>query len=58
MNFKIFDENKESYIIGDLLNMPKFFAGWNSNPHNNEYMYNLFTPFYISNADYLLFPII
>jgi hypothetical protein len=42
MNFKIFDENKESYIIGDLLNMPKFFAGWNSNPHHNKYMYDLF----------------
>ena len=42
MEFKIFDENKESYIIGDLLNMPVFFANWNNTPHNNEYMYNLF----------------
>lgn len=42
IDFKIFDESKESYIIGDLLNMPYFFANWNNNPHNNDYMYNLF----------------
>lgn len=42
IDFKIFDESKESYIIGDLFNMPKFFAGWNSVPHHNDYMYNLF----------------
>ncbi len=42
VDFTIFDESKESYIIGDLLNMPKFFADWNSNPHNNDYMYDLF----------------
>lgn len=47
INFKIFDEGKESYIIGDLLNMPYFSANWNSNPHHNSYMYNLFTPFLI-----------
>lgn len=42
LEFNIFDKNKESYIIGDLLNMPYFFANWQTNPHNNEYMYNLF----------------
>ena len=42
IDFKIFDESKESYIIGDLLNMPYFFANWNNKPHNNDYMYNLF----------------
>jgi hypothetical protein len=42
LEFKIFDENKESYILGDLLNMPKFFAGWNSNPHGSDVLYKLF----------------
>jgi hypothetical protein len=42
LEFNIFDNNKESYIIGDLLNMPYFFANWNNNPHCNISMYNLF----------------
>lgn len=42
IEFKLFDKDKESYIIGDLLNMPFFFANWNNNPHNNKYMYDLF----------------
>jgi hypothetical protein len=42
IEFKIFDEGKESYIIGDLLNMPYFFARWNNNPHACHYTYNLF----------------
>lgn len=42
IKFKIFDESKESYIIGDLLNMPMFSSGWNNNPHHNDYAYNVF----------------
>jgi hypothetical protein len=42
LEFNIFDKNKESYIIGDLLNMPYFFANWGKSPHHNEYMYKLF----------------
>jgi len=42
LEFNIFDNNKESYIIGDLLNMPYFFANYNNNPHCNIIMYNLF----------------
>jgi len=37
-HFNIFDESKESYIIGDLLNMPYFFAEWNKTPHHNDYI--------------------
>lgn len=37
------EENTSNvYNIGDLLNMPSYWAGWNKNPHNNEYKYNLF----------------
>lgn len=42
IEFKLFDEGKESYCIGDLLNMPFFFAGWNNTPHNNTEVYDLF----------------
>jgi hypothetical protein len=46
---KIFDKNKPRYNIGDLLNMPSFFANWNNNPHANEsayYIYNLTADYY------------
>lgn len=39
---EIFDKNKPIYNIGDLLNMPSFFANWNNNPHNNQNLYNAF----------------
>ena len=42
LKFEIFDDNKESYIIGDLLNMPYFFENWPNTPHSGEYMYSLF----------------
>ena len=38
----IFDDNKPTYNIGDLLNMPYFWAGWLSNPHFSEHHYNAF----------------
>jgi hypothetical protein len=42
IEFKIFDESKETYNIGDLLNMPYFWANANNNPHLNANTYNLF----------------
>jgi hypothetical protein len=42
LEFNIFDKDKNSYIIGDLLNMPHYFGNWNSNPHHNEFVYNLY----------------
>jgi hypothetical protein len=40
------DVNKKNtskvYNIGDLLNMPSYWAGWGRNPHNNEHGYNIF----------------
>ena len=41
-NIVIFDNNKLTYNIGDLLNMPYFFAHWKSNPHATIDQYNLF----------------
>ena len=38
----LFDKNSKTYNIGDLLNMPFFFSGWNSNPHHDYGMYDLF----------------
>lgn len=38
----IFDENKPSYNIGDLLNIPYFFYEWKRNPHANNELYELF----------------
>ena len=52
LEFNIFDNNKESYIIDDLLNM-LFLVNWNNNPHSDISMYNFFTPFYISNFDFI-----
>jgi len=40
--FKNFGGDKESYRIGDLLNMPHFWAGWNNTPHADEKIFNLF----------------
>lgn len=45
---KIFDENKPSYNLGDLLNMPYFFYGWKRSPHANNELYDLF----LKTADY------
>lgn len=42
VEFKIFDENKNSYVIGDLLNMPYFFSYWNNTPHHDDHFYNRF----------------
>jgi hypothetical protein len=38
----IFDDNKPTYNIGDLLNIPYFWAGWLSNPHFSQHHYNSF----------------
>lgn len=41
----IYDNNNvttNGYNIGDLLNMPSFWAGWNRNPHNNQAGYDIF----------------
>ena len=38
--FNVFDTDKLSYNIGDLLNMPYFCANWNNTPHADEYYYN------------------
>jgi hypothetical protein len=40
IDFPLFDDNKSSYNIGDLLNMPHFFANWNNTPHHNDFEYN------------------
>jgi hypothetical protein len=37
-----FDDNKLTYNIGDLLNVPHLFSDWQSNPHASKEMYNLF----------------
>lgn len=42
LEFKIFDEFKESYRIGDLLNMPYFWANSGNNPHADVNIYNQF----------------
>jgi hypothetical protein len=36
------DNNMGGYNIGDLLNMPSFWAGWNNNPHNNDKYYKAY----------------
>ena len=40
IDFSLFDDNKSSYNIGDLLNMPYFFANWNNTPHDTDATYN------------------
>ncbi len=42
INFKIFDEDKETYNLGDLLNMPSFWANWKRTPHNDDNHYSTF----------------
>ena len=36
------DINMNGYNIGDLLNMPSFWVGWNRNPHHNQDKYDAF----------------
>lgn len=36
------DTNTNGYNIGDLLNMPSFWAYWNRNPHNNQSAYDAY----------------
>lgn len=42
IKFNIFDENKEEYNLGDLLNMPYFFFEWNNTPHANEEFFDIY----------------
>lgn len=39
---KVFDEGRESYIIGDLLNMPYFHSNWPNTPHFDDNVLGLF----------------
>jgi hypothetical protein len=54
IEFKIFDESKEPYNVGDLLNMPYFFANWNNTPHMSNSMYNIFKKTAIQYKDNIL----
>jgi hypothetical protein len=38
----VFDEGRVSYTIGDILNMPYFFANWNNTPHLDDFCYQSF----------------
>ena len=45
-NIPIYDNSKNInsnvYNIGDILNIPSFWAGWEKNPHNNDGGYKLY----------------
>ena len=48
------ESDNEGYNLGDLLNMPYFFANWNNTPHMSNSMYNIFKKTAIQYKDNIL----